>query len=1365
MKDSRGFIWIGTIDGLNLYNGYDFRVFKHNPADSNSISDNFISTIIEDYNGNLWIGTQGGGLNKFNPAKEEFEVYLNDPSNKNSICSNFIFHHKSLHLDNDTILWIGTDNGLCNLNLKTGIFKHFEIDCQNSAGNKVSDVRIIFEDYKNRLWIGSDIGLIKFSKEDGTSLLYEKRKNEPKSISNNIITSIAPDKNNDRLWVGTEEGLNLFYIEDEQFIKYFNVSGKSNSLGDNSITSIITDKFGEIWIGTKSGGLNKYDASKNTFKQFKYDPSNPDGINDNYVDYLYCDDADILWIGTVNAGINMLDLKNKSFELIRNDPKNVNSLSYNTIRSIYEDKKGIIWIGTYGGGLNRYDGDHFIHYKHDPHDPGSLSHNIVSVILEDNLNNFWIGTWGGGLNKFDRTTGRFKQSVLDVPEFINDLYADDDNNLWIGSNRGLFIYKQREKKLFRLDSDTLNTRKLTASSINKILKDSYGNIWIGTWEGLNRIEMDYNSLSPDTIIQYKKGEMNQRNLSDNRIITIYEDSRKNLWLGTYASGLSRIDLKSIYDPSVTPSEFQYYTVEDGMPGNTIYGILEDLKGSLWLSTNNGLSKFDEQNEIFYNFDVDDGLQGNQFYWKAFLKNRLGKMYFGGTNGLNSFYPDSIYTAIEYPVVVITDLLLFNKTVNVGDLSFGRQILENSITVTKEIVLSRKDYSFSFEFTALTYKSQDKIRFRYKLENFDPDWIQTDSKRRYATYSHLRPGDYIFKVRSTNKNGLWNDEYTSLKITVLPAYWETIWAFLVYALIFILLLLYLRSQILARARYKHNIQLERFERERLEEYNDMKLRFFTNVSHEFRTPLTLILGPLEKLTSSEYTDKVLKQQLSFMRIGSKRLLRLINQILKFRKVETGNFTLNVSENDIIPFIREIAMSFKSQSVRNRINYSMKIPFKSAFVWFDKNIIETIVYNLLSNAFKFTKDKGRIRLTLGFYDSKDTPVAETLKDIRYLRIEISDSGSGIPKERLNTIFNRFYQIGKTEEQRRGTGIGLALCKDLVELHHGDIQVESEEDTGTTFVVTIPVHLSFFSDNEIGESGVDEENESQHPQEQFNQDAEIIFSDEDISNLKFRNPDIKNPSSILIIENDAELVKYIGKLLENKYKILCASDGESGLEMAYNSEPDLIISDIMMPGKDGFSLCENVKSDLRSSHIPVILLTALSSIDDRIRGLTAGADEYISKPFHPKHLLVSIQKLLEQRVKLKTYFQNQFSPSDDFSNLSSVDEEFMKKVTDCIEKYISESDLSVEKIGSEVGISSTHLYRKIKSLTGMSTNSLIRKIRLNKAAGMLIARQGAISQIMYEVGFSSHSYFASCFQKEYNMTPKEFISKNKNSRKAVY
>jgi signal transduction histidine kinase/ligand-binding sensor domain-containing protein/DNA-binding response OmpR family regulator len=1360
-KDSRGFIWIGTIDGLNRYDGYGFTVFKHSTQDQYSISDNFVSTIIEDYSGNLWIGTQGGGLNKYDPVLDRFTSYYSIPKDSNSLPSNFIYHHKSMLLDKDSVIWIGTDNGLCSFNISNSQIKRYNLTFKNTSNSQLRDIRTIFEGENEILWIGTNDGLIKFHKQKGCLKIYSTQKSKSQWISNNIITSVAESNDLTEIWVGTEDGLNIIQQDKELIKHYYYDKSNQGSISDNSITSIEKDEDGNFWIGTKSGGLNKYNFADDKFYHWISNPNNSNSLSDNYIDNIYYDKKGFLWIGTVNNGVNLLDIKPKKFELLKREPGNSNSLSYNTIRSVFKDKDGFLWIGTYGGGLNKFDGTNYVHYFHQPNNINSLCHNIVSTICEDSKGKLWIGSWGGGISILDKRDNKISRIYAQVPNFVGVIKEDNWKNIWIACNGGIYIYNQETDNSYRLDSETDPKKQLTATSVNKIIWDRNGNVWAATFDGLNLIILKKQPLPEiDSIVRFKKDNQNANSLSDNRLMCVFEGSDGNIWIGTYTGGLNKLEL-TYNSPSTFTYKIKSFTENEGLAGNIVYGILEDSHINLWMSTNNGISKFSLKDGTFHNFNVDDGLQSNQFYWNAYYKSNTGEMYFGGINGLNVFHPDSLIANRNFPTLCITDLLLFNKRLEVGRQSNKDEILKKSILYTSEIKLSRNDYPFTFEFAAIVFKSQNKIRYAYQLENFDQTWLYTDAKKRYATYSHLRPGKYLFKVKSTNEDGVWNEKVTQIKIEVMPAVWETIWAFIIYGIVLIILLYFFRSQILARARYKHEIQLQKLEREKIEEYNDLKLLFFTNISHEFRTPLTLIVGPLEKLLTFDNLEKNIKNQLLMMQSGSKRLLHLINQLLDFRKVETGNFELKVSNKNLSPLIQEIALLFKSKAQSNKIQYSIKLQELKNNIWFDENVVETITYNLLSNAFKFTSSGGKISLVMELLDKNGEKANSDNKDIFYLILKVSDTGIGIPLEKQEDIFKRFYQANHPGDRlKRGTGIGLTLCKDLANIHYGDINVESAPNIGSAFTVRLPVHKSFFAEKNIINENI-EDITGYQINDVFKNEPDIQETVSTDTPLGFIEPENKKSPKILIIEDDIELVRFIGKLLEDKFKIFFALNGNAGLRIALEEEPDLIISDIMMPEMNGFEVCERIKTDIRLSHIPFILLTALSSVDDKIKGLSTGADDYISKPFNHKHLLVRVEKLIEQRNQLRKHFQKEFNVLPNTPTLLPLDELLLNKIIAYIEKNISEPDLSVDAVSSEIGISSTHLYRKIKSLTGLSTNELIRKIRLKKAATLLLGKQGTIAQVMNDVGFTNSSYFAKCFQEEFGMNPKEYISQNTSSR----
>ncbi len=1354
-KDSRGFIWIGTIDGLNRYDGHTFLIYRHDVNDSNSISDNFISTIVEDNEGNLWIGTQGGGLNCYNPYLNSFKNFFHNPRENNSLPSDFIFHHQSMIVDRRGILWIGTNNGLCSYNSKKRTFIRYKLFFQETH-EEPSDIRAILETSDGTFWIGTNKGLYQFDPQRKKIIRYFNTRTYA-HLTNNIVTALAENTLNNTLWVGTEEGLNVISLSSFNIIHYFAEKNTPNSLTDNSITAIDIDRKGNVWIGTKSGGLNQYNLSCQCFYSWKQNPSDRNSLSDNYIETLHIDPEGYLWIGTINNGVNLVDISPKKFTWLKNEPGNPNSLSNNTIRSVYEDDEGILWIGTYGGGLNRYDGKNFKHFSHQPARMNSLSHNIISALFKTKKD-LWIGTWGGGLCRLNtKSFDLYRIQTTGIPDYINQITCDSRNRIWLACNGGLFIFSPTNLQVHRIDHDSIRERKLTANSINRILWTQNHLLWIATFDGLNCIVFkDFEKLIIDTIYHFRKQNYLQKGLVENRILTLEEDLRKNLYLGTYTGGMIRVNVKW-NNKRIAHIEFMPLTDANGLAGNIIYGILSDKTGNLWISTNNGLSKYNPLDNTFQNYTMDDGLQSNQFYWNAYYKGKNSKMYFGGINGLNIFYPDSIFIERNFPKVYITNFQLFNQTVKVTN--DKNSILKQSILFTPHITLKRNDYPFTIEFAALVYRSQNKLRYAYQLENFDKTWIYTDASRRYATYSHLRPGNYTFKVKTTNVDGVWNENITQLKITILPAFYETFWAFFIYGFILIVLLYFFRQQILARARYRHEIQLQRLERQKSEEYNELKLQFFTNISHEFRTPLTLILGPLQKILSRNDLKEEIKNQLLLIHSGSKRLLHLINQILEFRKVESGNYELKVHKRNIIPILKEIVELFKSKAQSSTIQYSAFFPLKNVSLIIDENVLETIAFNLLSNAFKFTPYGGTICFEVDFLnENKEKTLIEN--DIFYLVLRVSDTGKGIPAEKLEHIFKRYYQVlTPSNVFTKGTGIGLTLCKELSNLHGGNIEVVSEENKGSVFTAFLAVHPTYFIKNNIPIHTTHEEYQNILWEEIADQTLNFY---PDTMILQFNTPEDPNAPSVLIIEDDIEIIQFIGKLIELKYHVLYAFNGKDGLRRILEYEPDIVISDVMMPEMSGFEVCERLKTDPRLSHIPIILLTALSHVDDKIKGFHYGADDYITKPFDERHLLIRLEKLLQQRQNLRKHFQHKMHVTANLPTLTPLDQKLLEKIIELVEKNLSNPELTVEDLSVAIGLSSTHLYRKIKALTGLSTNDFIRKMRLQRAAQLLLAGQGNISQVMYEVGFTNSSYFAKRFQEEYGMTPREFLMNNKKENK---
>jgi signal transduction histidine kinase/AraC-like DNA-binding protein len=870
--------------------------------------------------------------------------------------------------------------------------------------------------------------------------------------------------------------------------------------------------------------------------------------------------------------------------------------------------------------------------------------------------------------------------------------------------------------------------------VRTIFEDSKKNLWLGTTQGLQLADS-----SKSNFTTFRNIADNINSLSNSAIIDIYEDKKGDLWIGT-EYGLNH------FNPNT--KVFTRFNTTDGLPNNRIFGILEDDNGYLWISTSKGISKIGigrkdgkngtEKGKVFIrnctNYTSDDGLQSNQFNYSSRLKTKDGEMFFGGVKGLSSFYPEEIKNNKFVPPVVIVDFKLFNKSVNPGD---ADSILHKAISETEEIVLNYDQSFFALEYAALNFVSPKKNQYAHKLEGLDKDWIYTGNNGT-ASYTGIMPGNYIFRVKASNNDGIWNMKGTSIKITIKPPFWKTIPAYITYFMAFISMVLYFRHQFLARQKSKMQNELERIKAEKNHEINQIKLQFFTNVSHEFRTPLTLILGPLEKLIAekpkNEGGNKLLLYEL--MQRNAQRLLRLVNQLMDFRKLEAGELGLKASCKDIIAFIANVANSFKFQAENRNITFTINSEVDEKQVWFDPDKLEKIISNLLSNAFKFTHEEGKIEIN-----------TRLDKDII---ISISDSGIGIHKENLQSIFKRFYQVPKMQTSEKvGTGIGLALTKELVELHKGIISVDSEVGKGTCFTIRIPTGLkSVEQEQTISKFVIPEEKEVT---------PNNITEEENKSDVEKPVTIKKDSPLLLIVEDNDDMRLFIKNELISLYRIVVAPNGKEGIKKAFDAMPDLIISDVMMPEVTGFELCNTLKTDERTSHIPIILLTSLSSKENKLLGLETSADDYISKPFNIEILRARIKNLINSRIKLREYFLRRLTPINDSATAESLDDKFLKRAIDLVNKNIADFNFSNDEFIAQIGMSRTALYSKLKSLTNLTVSEFIQSMRMRKAEQLLKDGSATISNVAYNVGFKNPSHFSRCFRKHFNITPVDYVKKH--------
>jgi signal transduction histidine kinase/DNA-binding response OmpR family regulator/streptogramin lyase len=1086
-------------------------------------------------------------------------------------------------------------------------------------------------------------------------------------------------------------------------------------------SGIAEDLKGNLWIGTREG-LYKFDKERKVFTLYQHDPTDSASLTDNNIISLLIDRAGALWL-TTSMGIDKVDPNQKPFGVLRPNPLDPRSLSHRRISAICEDKSGTVWIGTMGGGLNVFDKktNTFSHFRHDPKNGNSLRSDMVSAILEDSDGNLWIGN-GEVLSVFNHKEKNFTHTYLHHPFLptnmwpsVFTIYEDRQQVLWLGTNNGMMSLDRKTGRTKHYPYDPDNPEGISDYWALAILEDSKGNLWIGAGsQALNKFERQTGKF-----FHFKHSSRKPGSIASNTVSSIYEDSKGNLWFGTGEGGLCRFDHAT--------ATFINYTEKQGLAGNAIYSIAEDNQGYIWLGTNNGLSRFSSATETFTNYDADDGLQSKLFtslYTDgACFKGKDGRLYFGGTSGLNAFDPEAIRSNPYVPPVVITQFRLFDKPLP------GK-------SEANEISLDYDQNFFSLEFAALNYTNPGKNQYAYQLEGVNKDWVSAGTNR-LASFTNVAPGSYRFKVKGSNNDGLWNNYPTTLAIIIHPPFWRTWWAYTLYALLFVTGLVLARREVVRRERLRADLKINQLESDKLRELDSLKSHFFANISHEFRTPLTLIQGTVTKL---EKEDAFPGRQVDYRLIerNADRLLQLINQLLDLSKLEAGKLDLHPKPGELTVFLKILAASFASLYQSKHIAYSYDLPEEPLHVRFDADKLEKIVVNLLCNAYKFTPAGGEVTFS--------ARVSE--KDATYCKVHltISDSGIGIPAEQLPRVFDRFYQAdASATRDYEGTGIGLALVKELVDLHGGIISVESSQEKGTTFFVRLPLGLTPAPTSREDEllPGPFTQKVNSLPDAQYEEDQAL-------SGKKVQEQAVQ----VLVVEDNTELRRFLTQNLLREYTVLEAENGLKGYEQAIRTIPDVIISDVMMPGLDGVSLCGKLKTDERTSHIPFILLTAKADVESRLQGLSTGADDYLTKPFNLEELQLRIRNLLESRNRIQERFGKQIHLDPQQIPVTSTDERFLQRVLSLMEANLSDTSFDVEAFSKEIGLSRTHLHRKLTALTGQAPNEFIRTFRLKRAASLLRQQHGNVSEIAYAVGFSTLNYFTKCFKDLYGVTPSEYV-----------
>jgi ligand-binding sensor domain-containing protein/signal transduction histidine kinase/DNA-binding response OmpR family regulator len=1354
------FFLVNNLFSQNTFENYQFRLVNKESSKSG------IYTIAQDQFGIMWMGTNGAGLYKFDGVN--YVSYEQNSNVTNSINSNLIY---ATYVDVRNRLWIGTDEGLCLYNRDLNSFESIDIQKKTKKETVIS-VKSIIEDNNGNLFLGTfNGGLLKLNIKTRTITPIKLDVSNP---ANYLINSLVKDKNG-TIYLGTNFGLKILDKAKNQIKK---VTAKNdNQILSGNIVSMFLDSSQNIWIGNGYKGLVRVNLnSKEAFSypittkrimsilatdpktilcatendgliivndqgvvQKKYVNSkfNMRSLSSNSVWSLFLDKERRIWLGYYNKGLGVFDKINSKVNIIESLPGNSQSLQTNCVTGIAKDHEGQLWISMEGGGVDVYNqvSKTFKHITRSDNSfySGLTNDNITKVFI-DKKQNIWLSSWNEGIfllkkgsrdfiNYSTKNTGLASDNIMSITE-------DSRGVIWIGTfAKGLHYYTPSDGKFHHCNSKPFHT--VMNLDIRNVMVDSDNAVWVGSTTGLYKVTTkDFITFS---VVSFrdKMSEKLKNHKSTHTINTLYEAKNKEIWIGTDGAGLFSYNKKT--------DSLKWYINFKGLHEKSISSIVESNDGGIWLSGKKGITRLDLKNKTTFNYSIYDGLLGNDFNNNSVLKDENGVLYFGSYEGLNYFNPTNLVKSKKQLPIYFTDLKLFNKSV--GPLEKNSPLVK-VISQTKKIILRHDQSVFTIDFIAVNYSYPARNEFAYYLEGFEDSWNYVGNKRS-ATYTNLAPGNYVFKVKAAEKNGVWNEKPLELKIEILPPWWKTSFAYLFYTLLLLADIYFANQYYQNRFKQKQMIEFEKTKAVQIEKLNNKKLQFFTNISHEFRTPLTLILNPLGDIIknySSDLPEAVLKK-LQTIQKSSDRLSRLINELMDFNQLQFNKMTLQLQQIEVVSFTREIVSYFDEEAFSRGIQLEFESNKTTLKDWIDPKMFEKIIFNVVSNAFKVTPDNGRITVKIAVNSElMSFPLIDGGTSYPSFEVIVEDTGSGLDKKDIKKIFDRFYQVNNLNKAYYGsTGIGLEVVRGFVELHKGIIEVESELGVGTTFKLLFPVGKEFFNESEI-------------LLEEFKKEKKMSFTPVvEKAEVQYEEYQEKQDRiyTILIVEDNVELRNYLKNELKKEYKVLVAENGQVGLELALQKLPDLILTDVIMPIMNGLELCKNIKADLKTSHIPLMMLSAKALVKDRLEGIDSGADMYLSKPFDMDILRSSLVQLINSRQIMFNKFYNGITPKAK-EKTTTLDNDFIKNVLHYINENISETELSVEDLASKVFLSRSQLYRKIKTLTGVSVNEFIRNVRLEKAKELIELGNDNITEISYKVGFSSPSYFTKCYKDKYGYLP---------------